>query len=554
MRSLRIRLLVALVTLPLLVAIALTYNAVSLYQRDKVLYVSDLSAQTVDLLARNIEARLRGLVAQARLGAKVAPPILALRREPAPAGTASAKTTVHNVSSASDARLRIVHSEPGARLVLKVQPRALLDLSGHSGAAEIAIVDARGELLVHVDGGNVRKRRKVPQLLERLQLSSANAPRIGTRQLDWGGGRRLVSFARAPAGITVLQSYSLAQVRAAASPLIKSAILISAITMALAILVALVVGGRISAPLKAMAEQVEAIGRGELGKRVETNATGAIGVLVDRLNALGAALEQRERELSRTQRQLLHSERLNATSRLINSIVSELSEPLDRCVSLASSAYSTLDEGHQARALQKEIIEQANRVSNMLQNLRRAAAPDESPARVIEADLALADTVISAGPMLERRGLTLDSDVGEDMTVFVRADQLNNALLDILLFVAERADPGSKISLVANKLEVPADEGDGAPAVALTSIRIFYRGEAPPASGSEQSAASVTAAGLRRRRPSAGLLAAAGDAKALPLAVATLVLRDEGGDLSGVAGDPHSFEILLPAAERSASR
>src|SRR5262249_15000083 len=108
-------------------------------------------------------------------------------------------------------------------------------------------------------------------------------------------------------------------------------------------------------PLVRLTRQVEAIGRGEYGQRIESKSTDEVGELARAFNRMAAALEEREQALIR-------SERLAATGRIAAQITHEIRNPLSSI-------------GLNAELLQEELAgtKDAQRLLSALQ--REAARP-----------------------------------------------------------------------------------------------------------------------------------------------------------------------------------
>jgi signal transduction histidine kinase len=498
--SLRLQLFGSLVLLPIIVAAVITVIAIQLFHKDKELYVYDLSAQSVELVARNLASRLETLHVKAELAPKAAPPFLALTKDKGKATSPS--HVVENVSGAGEPRLR-VHVRSGGRdhLTYEVRPESLLDLRGYSGPTTLIVVNSKGEILVHSEASQVAERKRVSALVEQLKPFSRRGTRVGTREVTHDGRHVLAAFARVGDGLAVLQTLDKAMVGAASRPLVTSAVIASLGVVLVAVLVALILGRTISRPLRAIARQAEAIGRGEFGVAVSAGGTaGEMAQLTDSFNAMSAALKKREEELLQVQRQLLQSERLNASGRMISAIAKEISDPLEQCFTLASQSRHRLPESSSLRNVQRQIMDEANRASNILQNLARISSHDDAPQNAIEPDIIVSDVLVSSRPLFEKRQLrvttSLDTEVGR---VLISPDHLRNALLDIFLYVSGQAAPTQPVN-------VALDQQQGMLRLAITF------GGTPL---SEEERGSLL-------RPAAG-------ESALELAVAAMVFEEQGG-------------------------
>ncbi len=442
--SLKLHILSSLVLPPVIVAAVLTMVAIKLFRSDKELYVHDLSAQSVELIARTLGATVESLAARAALEGERAPsaPLLAVRRLAASeAGVEAGGFRIRNLSRPGDPRLELRTRRGEGGLAIEIRPEALLDLRGHVGLTNVMVVNDEGAVLVHPDPSRVESRRAQQDLVVRLGAFSQTGLRVGTRSLDLEGVPTLVAHARAGSHIAVLQSIARKDIFAAADPLITTAALASGAVLLVAVLLALFLGRSVIRPLRAMAEQAEAIGRGEFGAASGAVAgSGEVARLQESLNAMSASLKKREQEIRQMQQQLLQAERLNTAGRMAASIVKEVNAPLEACFALANRALQGLPGGSELKPLVEEIAAEADRAANILQNLSRASTRDEGGALDVELDMVVADVLISAGPLLDRRQLSVETDLSMPVgRVRVSQDQIRNALLDIFLFVAQEA-------------------------------------------------------------------------------------------------------------------
>ena len=129
---------------------------------------------------------------------------------------------------------------------------------------------------------------------------------------------------------------------------------------------------------------------------------------------MSAALKRRDEELRQVQHELLQAERLNAAGRMIAKVAKSLAGPVEACYGLARQTLAELPAQSEQRALQERIASEAHSASSILENLVRVAegkaAGQSSEAVTLEA--LVADVMVSAGPLLERRGLAVATDLG----------------------------------------------------------------------------------------------------------------------------------------------
>lgn len=525
--SLGLRLLAAIVLPPVLVAVVLVFAASRLFLDDKELYTFDLATQTVDLLARNLDTKVKALQRQAaRLSAPEAP-FVTLEAQSKPA---AGEPVVRNASHGGRALLRLRFQATGGPSTALLPPEDLLQVT-RQGPAALFVVNENAEIVLHSDGKHVAARADAKGLLAQLRLFGKGRPRLGTKEVVIAGQPMLVAFARIEGGLAVLQGIPKAQVSAAAAPLIRTAAIVSAVTVLVTLLLGLLVSRRIVRPLQAMARQAEAFGRGEFDAPLEAGrAAGEVATLAASLREMSASLKRREEELERVQQRLLQTERLNAANRVIGAIASELTEPLEAGQLAAEKARAYL--GAAAGPALEELVTALDRASSMVQKLRRLDASESDDAMsTIEADLPVSDVLVSARPMFAQRGIEVQMDaVSDPRSLRVNLKNLESALLDVLFFVSERAEEQSEAFVSVSNHAMPGGE----PGVV---IAVRYNGPA------------LT---IRERDRLLSPMAAVQQDGTLVLAVAALGIAEEGGRLTiEPTATGNMIQIRLPAVDAS---
>lgn len=441
MSSIGLRLLTAIVVPPILVASVLVVVSAHLVQRDKELYGYDFATQTVDLLARNLETKLDSLRRRAAKLERVEPPFVALG---APSG--ASKVAVANVSAGGSSLLELRLS---ATRSARLPPSALLDVA-RQGPSQLQLINRAGRILAHPDPKQVAQRAEAKELLGQLKLFREGAPRLGTKELSLDGKLVLAAFARLPGGLALVQTIPKAEISAAAAPLIRTAALISGVTVLLTLLVTVLLSRRIVRPLQAMAQQAAAIGRGDFdaAKQAGPRGAGEVAKLADSLMQMRDSLAQREQELERVQQRLMQSERLNAVNRVIVAVSNELSEPLEAGLIATQQARYHVPPEAGGKWLDT-LATSLDRASGMLQKLRRLDTTGEKSGQttVIDAALAVVDVLLSARPILQQRSIEVAFEPSDPWPIRVSLKNLQGALLDVLYFLAQQADEATTVRI-----------------------------------------------------------------------------------------------------------
>jgi C4-dicarboxylate-specific signal transduction histidine kinase len=120
------------------------------------------------------------------------------------------------------------------------------------------------------------------------------------------------------------------------------------------------------------------------------------------------------------------------------------------------------------REMQMNIAREANRAANILQNLSRVGVPEEGQvpgqrqARAVEVDMIVSDALVSLGALLRQRKVEVEMQLDASGQALISPDDLRDLLLDILLFVADAAEPGNPLCVAlrrdaANEIAIDID-------------------------------------------------------------------------------------------------
>jgi signal transduction histidine kinase len=216
-------------------------------------------------------------------------------------------------------------------------------------------------------------------------------------------------------------------------------IAIAALTLVLAVLVAYVSQKQIARPLKALAEGAEAIGKGELDRRIGIAGEGEMGALAAAFNRMAANLEKSNREL-------IQSEKLAAIGQLAAGIAHEIGTPLN--VISGNAEYLLMEA--EARTGQTEelkvIVAEVGRIAELVKRLMAFARQEEpriepiGMAELVESVLALLRRQI------EKQGIRVEVGLAPDLPkIQGDRDQLQQVLLNLVMNAWQAMPEGGRL-------------------------------------------------------------------------------------------------------------
>jgi signal transduction histidine kinase len=362
----------------------------------------------------------------------------AARREtPVPLdGVVRAQVVLQNASLAPDLallRLSVASRDGKAIVTADLRPERLLRTVGGSSVYRVFIVDAEGRVLAHPEPARVIAHADLSAMPVVKQAFSAPVAR-GADEYDWEGSRRLASYARLAQGFAaVVVEVPRDQVFSATRELSSRSLLFAGGVVALALVLALWLSRRMVAPLKDLQRTMAVISRGEFGVEVPIDGPAEIRSVGLALNEMSRELVRRADQLSRTQAELVQSEKLSAIGELSASVAHEVKNPMVGIVGFSQLGADSLDvkEMHDYFRL---IEGDALRANKILQNLLEFARPPDVELEPLDVNDVVAGTLVLCRHQLRMEGVEVDTTLLEPLPLISGSlNQLRQVLLNLLM-------------------------------------------------------------------------------------------------------------------------
>lgn len=450
-----------------------------------------------------------------------------LRGEPpssaaAPAGPPStpADLSVPIVSALSFARpIREPSGELRALLIADVYARSLfelLEMIRTRAGEKVFLVGPEGEFLFRsdrtedwntllADPGRNNLRQEFPDAVATLVLNGGSG--MVTEGLD-----AVVTFTpllQDPHPSSFLAGYTLLSVRPAAvvfapvREMRRSMLFAGAVIVLVAGLLAVVGAHQFAAPIRALTAGATRLARGEFDADLQIATNDEIEDLANTFNSMAAALRTREeeivnqreqlrlyadhletmvdertRELRRSQRKMVQQEKMVAVGQLAAGVAHELGTPLASILCHAQMAQEELADidngddsvtGTAARLDESlELIEsQVNRCSHIVRKLLDFSRPSSYEQVSLQAREVIDGAIELLRHDLDLRGIDVDvQEAGADTRVTGNRNELEQVFVNLLRNGADAMPDGGRISVRidhhdSNVRLIVADEGEG---------------------------------------------------------------------------------------------
>lgn len=211
------------------------------------------------------------------------------------------------------------------------------------------------------------------------------------------------------------------------------------------------IGVRIIArPLAELSSNLLSYARGEQVKRVNTDASVAeVRDLEVAFNTMADSLDKAGAERDKANHMLLQSAKLASIGQMAAGIGHELNNPLNNILSYAKLIERELDkQDERARGDLTSLKQEALRASDIIRgilNFARQVTPQYAPFAVCQW---LQDTLALVQQTAKSAGVRVDSDCDEDVIVEGDRNQLQQALINLLINAIQASTQGDEVHVI----------------------------------------------------------------------------------------------------------
>jgi len=314
---------------------------------------------------------------------------------------------------------------------------------------------------------------------------------------------------------------------------------VGALTVVLALLIAVVLQRQVLRPLARLTESIRALGEGRPGPPLSVTRRDELGELADAFNGMTERLaEARQRLVAEgeyaldLEQQLRRAETLAVAGKLASGIAHEVGTPLNIISGRAEMVLRSLPDDHPGRPDLERIIDQIDRVSNIVRSLLDAVRLGKLEIQRVPIERLIGQLLPLLDHVVRKRGISMATSVPDDLPdVAGDPGRLQQVFINLLMNAVEATPPEGQISVAAREWEsggrlgvsvTVTDTGSGIPADALTQVfEPFYT-----------------------TKP-------AGQGTGLGLAISRDIVRDHGGSIVAQSRDGRgaTFTVWLPAYE-----
>src|SRR5262245_16187957 len=313
---------------------------------------------------------------------------------------------------------------------------------------------------------------------------------------------------------------------------------VGALTVVLALLIAVVLQRQVLRPLAELTRSIRALGEGRRGPPLPVKRRDELGELAEAFNRMTERLDEAHQRVVAEgehaldlEQQLRRAETLAVAGKLASGIAHEVGTPLNIISGRAEMVMASLPPAHPAREDLERIIQQIDRVSNIVRSLLDAVWPGKLEVQRVPLGILIGRLLPLLDHVVRKRGIAVTTRIPETLPdVAGDPGRLQQVFINLLMNAVEATPDDGQIEIAAwpgvhgdregVSVEV-SDSGPGIPPDALAQVfEPFYT-----------------------TKP-------VGQGTGLGLAISRDIIRDHGGTIAarnGEGGQGAAFTVWLPA-------
>jgi signal transduction histidine kinase len=314
---------------------------------------------------------------------------------------------------------------------------------------------------------------------------------------------------------------------------------VGALTVVLALLIAVVLQRQVLRPLAQLAQSIRALGEGRRGPPLPVKRHDELGELAEAFNRMTERLDEaRQRVVAEgehaldLEQQLRRSETLAVAGKLASGIAHEVGTPLNIISGRAEMVLASLPPEHPGREDLERIIQQIDRVSNIVRSLLDAVWLGKLEIQRVPVGLLIGRLLPLLEHVVRKRGIAMTTSIPETLPdVAGDPGRLQQVFINLLMNAVEATPDDGQITISAW-----SGPNDGRAGVSV-EVTDTGAGISPDALGQVFEPFYTT-------KP-------VGQGTGLGLAISRDIIRDHGGTIVARSrpGQGAAFTVWLPEHE-----
>jgi len=204
-------------------------------------------------------------------------------------------------------------------------------------------------------------------------------------------------------------------------------------------------------PVDDLREAAKQIAQGHFDYRIQPRSHDELGKLAREVNQMAATIVD-------MQTKMVEQERLAAAGEMVTRLAHNIRNPLAGIRGLSEATIQLNQGDEETVGCQERIIATVDRFEKWLRDLQQSVSPMTVQPKPVPIETLLADTVTALQPMLDRHGVSVESEVDPTLKqVSVDGMHFEQAVVSLVTNAIQASRPGQTVRLRVER--IPGDPG-----------------------------------------------------------------------------------------------
>jgi two-component system, NtrC family, sensor kinase len=340
-------------------------------------------------------------------------------------------------------------------LVAVVRLTKLINLGGKSRIFDTFLVDSKGALLSHRNTYLVLERKSFSELPIVKAFLEGKELASTLEYPSETGETMLGAFAQITVGrLAAVVQIPKAIAYLAAKELTRSILWMALFVLSVSSVIGLVWSFGVTRHLARLMQATQTIAKGTFDVQVQVKSRDEIGQLGDSFNQMASELKHREEELQKAHAALVQSEKMAAFGQLGAGIAHEVKNPLAGILGYAQLAIRKLDKENPLYRNLEIIERETKRCKAIIDNLMRFTRQERMIFETVSINQVAEDAIAIVDHQLAMNKVKIEKELGPGLPqIRASGNQLQQVLMNLMINAQQAMEQGGAVKISTRQLD-----------------------------------------------------------------------------------------------------